>query len=167
VPLNEPQRLFLDQARSDYETYRYLTRTRKNICHRLHYLQMSTEKLAKVYFWQRGSFPGFSHHVFVPFLRDLLTDQPSVHEWFGYRSQHSFDLQRNAIRELALRIQNLAPAHGNNGPNPEYPWPPANPTNSPLRHDFQEWHDWSETAAGRHLRYFVANLLSNYQDHFP
>ena len=36
VPLNVPQKLFLDQARSDYETFRLLSR--RTVCHRLHYL---------------------------------------------------------------------------------------------------------------------------------
>ena len=44
--------------------------------------------------------------------------------------------------DLARHIQELAPAHGNNGPNPEYPWPPTLPTSSPLVHPFAEWQDW-------------------------
>ena len=71
MPLNAPQSLFLDQARSDYEIFQFLSR--RNVCHRLHYLQMCTEKLAKVYFWRHGNSPGLRHDKFAPFLRDLDT----------------------------------------------------------------------------------------------
>jgi hypothetical protein len=81
VPLNTPQQLFLDQARSDYEIYEHLMR--KNNCHRLHYLQMCTEKLAKVYFWRHGHSPGLNHFVFVRFLLDL-DPRPDFHQMFGY-----------------------------------------------------------------------------------
>jgi hypothetical protein len=166
VPRNIPQQLFLEQARSDYEVFGLLSR--RNICHRLHYLQMSTEKLAKVYFWRHGRFPGFGHHRFAPFLRDLESSRTAdFHRMFSYKDPRRFDSQKTAILDLATRIQELAPAHGNNGPNPEYPWPPNLPTTSPLVHPFTEWHDWSDSATGRRLRYFVENLLQNYPTLFP
>jgi len=121
VPLNTPQQLFLDQARSDYEIYDYLSR--KNNCHRLHYLQMCTEKLAKVYFWRHGHSPGLNHFVLVRFLLDL-DPRPDFHQMFGYVDRQRFDLQKASIFDLAQRLQDLAPAGGNSGPNPEYPWPP-------------------------------------------
>jgi hypothetical protein len=164
VPLNVPQQLFLDQARSDYEIYRYLSR--RNACHRLHYLQMCTEKLAKVYFWRGGVSPGLRHNKFEPFLRELDTHRTDFHHMFGYKDLQRFDLQKTSIFNLALRIQDLAPA-GNTGPNPEYPWPPTMPTTGPLTHDFAEWQDWNDTAAGRRLKFFVDNLLQNYLTYFP
>jgi hypothetical protein len=166
VPLNVPQQLFLDQARSDYETFRLLSR--RNVCHRLHYLQMSTEKLAKVYLWRHGHFPGFGHHKFAPFLRDLdFSRTADFHRMFGYKDPRRFNSQKTAILDLATRIQELAPAHGNTGPNPEYPWPPDMPTTSPLVHPFVEWQDWSDSVTRRRLRYFVENLLQNYPALFP
>jgi hypothetical protein len=164
VPLNLPQSLFLDQARSDYETFGRLSRS--NICHRLHYLQMSTEKLSKVYFWRGGIAPGLGHFTFEPFLR-ALNLRADFHRMFGYTDSRRFTLQRPAILNLAARLQRLAPAGGNQGPNAEYPWPPANPTNSPLTHTFLEWTDWNETTGGRRLRYFVENMLNNYLVYFP
>ena len=166
MPLNVPQQLFLDQARSDYETFRLLSR--RNVCHRLHYLQMSTEKLAKVYFWRHGHFPGFGHHKFAPFLRDLdFSRAADFHRMFGYKDPRRFNSQKTAILDLATRVQELAPAHGNVGPNPEYPWPPNMPTTSPLAHPFMEWQDWSDSVSGRRLKYFVENLLLNYPALFP
>ncbi len=166
MPLNVPQQLFLEQARSDDETFRLLSR--RNVCHRLHYLQMSTEKLAKVYFWRHGHFPGFGHHKLKPLLIDLDTYRAAdFYQLFGYKDPRRFNSQKTAILDLAARLQGLAPAHGNTGPNPEYPWPPNMPTTSPLVHPFAEWQDWTDSVAGRRLRIFVENLLQNYPTLFP
>jgi hypothetical protein len=165
VPLNIPQQLFLDQARSDYEIYRHLSR--RHPSHRLHYLQMATEKLAKVYFWRNGVFPGFSHHRFEPFLRALdSSGRTDFHRMFGYADARRFAVQKAAIFSLALLLQNLAPGGGNNGPNPEYPWPPNLPTLAPISYNFSEWRLWSETTPGRRLRQFVENLLDYYPVYF-
>jgi hypothetical protein len=129
---------------------------------------MCSEKLAKVHFWRHGYFPGFGHHKFAPFLRDLGTSRVAdFHRMFGYKDLRRFKGQETAILDLATRIQELAPAHGNNGANPEYPWPPNMPTASPLVHPFVEWHDWIDSVARRRLRYFVENLLQNYLALFP
>jgi hypothetical protein len=165
VPLNGPQRLFLDQSRSDYEMFRFLGR--RDVCHRLHYLQMCTEKLSKVYLWRNGNFPGFGHDKFEPFLNHLDAIRSDLHGMFGYRDVRHFTLKKPSILDLARSIQRLAPAHGNNGPNPEYPWPPNMPTTSPLVHTFTEWADWNHSVAGRRLKYFVENLLENYPVIFP
>jgi hypothetical protein len=166
VPLNVPQQLFLSQARSDYDIFLFLGR--RDACHRLHYLQMSTEKLAKVYFWRHGQSPGPGHHKFGPFLRDLDTSRAAdFHLMFGYKDPRRFYVTKVSIIALAERIQNLAPAGGNTGPNPEYPWPPNMPIASPLTHVFPEWQEWNDSVAGRRLRYFVENLLRDYVAFFP
>ena len=85
---------------------------------------------------------------------------------FGYIDSRRFRAQKAAIIDLAERIQNLAPAGRNVGPNPEYPWPRSLPTDSPLTHDFNEWRDWNNSAVGRRLKYFVQNLLQNYSVYF-
>ena len=41
------------------------------------------------------------------------------------------------------------------------------PLPRPLVHAFTEWQDWSESVAGRRLRYFIENLLQNYLAIFP
>lgn len=73
----------------------------------------------------------------------------------------------DVINGLATRLQNLALAGGNIGPNPEYPWPPNMPANGPLSYTFPEWQDWNETTSGRRLKIFVENLLQNYLSYFP
>ena len=166
MSLKIPQSLFLDQARSDYEVYGRLRGAAE--CHRLHYLQMCTEKLAKVYFWRNGNPVGLKHHVFEPFLRDLETSRPrDFHQMFGYVAARRFSHLKSSILDLASRIQNLAPGGRNPGPNPEYPWPPAMPTLGPLAYSFPEWRDWNQTTAGRRLHEFVRNLLENYSTYFP
>ncbi len=71
--MTEPQRLFLVQARSDYDVFRLLReqpRARVPECHPLHYLQMSTEKLGKAWDWGRGQ-GSLSHKALVAFLESL------------------------------------------------------------------------------------------------
>jgi hypothetical protein len=164
VPLNTPQRLFLDQARSDYDIYRRLAR--QDVCHRLHYLQMCTEKLSKAWFWRSMSPPGGGHHTFVPFLRALDTSgRADFHRMFGYSNVRRFVSQWPFLLHLASRIQNLAP--GMTNPNPEYPWPRNLPTEGPLAYTFPEWQDWNTTTAGRRLNYFLGHLLEHYLVYFP
>ncbi len=127
---------------------------------------MCTEKLAKAYFWKGGHSPGLKHFVFGPLLRDLAL-RPDFHEMFGYQDRRRFDLQEASILDLARRLQNLVPAGGNTGPNPEYPWPPNMPTSGPLSYDFPEWRDWIETTSGRRLRTFVETLLKDFESYFP
>lgn len=165
VPVNVPQQLFLNQAQSDYEIFRFLSR--RDACHRLHYLQMCTEKLSKVHFWRSGSVAGLRHDTLRLFLNHLKQGRADLYAMFGYKDIRRFNPQWASILDLATRIQNLAPAHGNSGPNPEYPWPPNTPTTSPLVHAFTEWEDWNNSVAGRRLKYFVENLLQNYPVVFP
>ena len=90
MPNNVPQQLFLRQARSDYEIFESLSPC--DICHRLHYLQMCMEKLAKVYFWRSGQSPGFRHDKFEPLLRDLDTTRTAdFYRMFGYQDQTLFN----------------------------------------------------------------------------
>ena len=162
--MNLQEELFLAQARSDYAIYKTLVD--RDICHRLHYLQMSTEKLGKAYFWRNGSFPGFGHHKFEPFLR-ALEHRPDFHKLFGLNDERRFEHLKSSIFRLAMNLQLLAPAHGNSGPNPEYPWPPLSPSTGPLMHSFTEWENWSDSLPGNHLKYCVENLLDNYATIFP
>jgi len=162
VPTNPQQEGFLRQARSDFEVYQLLAR--RGQCHRLHYLQMNTEKLAKTYFWAAGAGPR-KHDVFVDFLKAVEL-RPDFHRMFGYRDPQAKAHQQPAIFALARRIEGLAPA-GNPGPNPEYPWPRTMPTIAPVDHDFAEWHEWNETTAGRRLHAFVKKLLADYNIYFP
>lgn len=164
MPLNVPQQLFLAQARSDYEIFRRLAR--QGVCHRLHYLQMCTEKLSKVWFWRNMTVPAHGHYTFEPFLRALHSSGRSdLHRTFGYNDARGLMRRWPSILLLATRIQQLVP--GPTNPNPEYPWPRNNPTDGPLGYTFPEWQEWNSSTAGRRLRLFIENLLRDYQYYFP
>ena len=73
--MNEQQRLFLIQSRSDFAVFELL-RKRPEVasCDLLHYLQMTTEMLGKAHAWKTG--PNFtSHRAIVGFLRSLSTNR--------------------------------------------------------------------------------------------
>lgn len=65
--MDAEQALYLAQARSDLRAYDLLEPAEP--CHRIHYLQMATEKLAKAYFWKQGHPLRKRHDYFVAFLR--------------------------------------------------------------------------------------------------
>jgi hypothetical protein len=71
--MNAQQQAFLDQAQSDYAVYQFLNG--QAACHRLHYLQMATEKLGKAYFWGTTTPPRNIHEYFYRFLRAISTRQ--------------------------------------------------------------------------------------------
>ena len=76
--MNERQRLYLVQARSDWALYEFLKT--QPICHRLHYLQMCTEKLAKAFFWRSTGAGNLNHTAFVKFLRALKSQSKVARE---------------------------------------------------------------------------------------
>jgi hypothetical protein len=55
--MNNFQKLWWQQARSDLAVLALLRRHDICPCHQLHYLQMVTEKLAQAYFWRSKSPP--------------------------------------------------------------------------------------------------------------
>jgi len=77
--MNERQRLYLVQARSDWAVYQLLKS--QAICHRLHYFQMCTEKLAKAYFWKSPGAGKLGHAAFVKFVRAIATKQKVATNW--------------------------------------------------------------------------------------
>jgi hypothetical protein len=147
--VTEHQRLFLVQARTDYEVF-VLLRAAPNLpgCHALHYLQMATEMLGKAHAWRQGPRAG-THRAFVSFLRSLSTNR-SAQKHLGYEGQNDnwLHLVRKAA-PLAQRVENLAPSLSPDGPNPEYPWPRADPQAAPAEHVFDVWTELRDTAAGR------------------
>lgn len=91
-------------------------------CHRLHYLQMSTEKLAKGFQSDptTNSRPIRSHKAFVRFMQ-LAKSRPELRNRYG-RSSDQFAAMIDSLLPLARRIEELAPAGDQDAPNPEYPW---------------------------------------------
>ncbi len=159
------QSLWWRQAQSDHDVFVHLRRTGAGECHRLHYLQMATEKLSKAYLWRSGHAPPKSHTGLVRFLRALLDrrgelDRIAIIFEFG----PSVDLDRwvRNVRTLAYELQNIAPAEAGDGPNPEYPWPHQAPVHCPADHEFNLWRQLEDTGQGRKLLLFIGHAIERF-----
>lgn len=94
-------------------------------CHRLHYLQMCAEKLAKAYLTPpNGPPPPMSHAVIVRLVKSL-PQTPGVRQRLGLSDTARLRAYARSLQPVAEQIERLAPAlAGLNGPNAEYPWQP-------------------------------------------
>ncbi len=158
--MNEHQRLFLVQARSSFDVF-HLLRTTASLpaCHALHYLQMSTELLAKAHAWKLGA-KDLTHRAFVPFLRSLATNRKAQTVLGFERLTEQWEqLIRKAVL-LAEAIERLAPTLAHDGPNPEYPWPPTDPHTAPAEYDFELWQDLTATDSGRKFLAFIEQVFA-------
>jgi len=154
--MNSYQQLWWQQTSADHRVLRLLRRYGFEPCHQLHYLQMVTEKLGKAYFWRTGHAPRKSHASFVRFLQALddrqASDRLRVANLFGFGRAQDFENWIPTITPLAYDLERLAPAlAGDNGADPEYPWPRAAPLYTPATHGFAVWAQLTETGRGRQL----------------
>ncbi|MDB5310436.1 MAG: hypothetical protein JWO38_4638 [Gemmataceae bacterium] len=135
-------------------------RSQENIlrCHALHYLQMATELLGKAYAWRSGP-TKLTHRASVKFLKSLSSN-PKAQKRLGYEGQNeSWTHLLRKSKPLAEQIEDLAPALAGDNPNPEYPWPPDAPTETPVAFDFSIWAELTETAHGRQFLKLVSALF--------
>lgn len=132
--MNQVQRLFLVQARSAYAVSNLLKKCDSvHHCHKLHYLQMSTELLGKAHAWRSGPI-GKSHRALVTFLRTLSSNK-KAQRGLGYDRKN--EQWTHTIRKsipLAESLRNMAPALSKDGPNSAYPRPFDKPTATPAEH---------------------------------
>ncbi len=115
---------FLAQARSDHAILIRLADAAVEYCHRLHYLQMVVEKLAKSLLTPAGSAtpPPMTHAAFVRMLQ-VLKSRPEIRRQLGFDDAARFKSYIDSLLDLAGKIARLAPAQaGLTQPNPEYPW---------------------------------------------
>lgn len=115
---------YLIQARSDYAILRKLQSRDVEHCHRLHYLQMVSEKLAKAMLTpaSRTTPAPTSHAMFVRMLQ-VLKSRPEIRRKLGYQDTVIFKAFIDSLLQLAARIERLSPDQaGLINPNPEYPW---------------------------------------------
>jgi hypothetical protein len=160
--MNEQQRLFLVQARSDWDVFQLLKR--RPVCHQLHYLQMCTEKLAKAYFWRDKSAANLGHAAFSKFVRSIGTNR-TVAEKLGFPNTTSFKEWIKDVSDLAYELERLSPDLAGAGPNPEYPWPREEPTCAPIEQQFQAWAHF-QTANGNCLRRMIQQALGAFEAWF-
>ncbi len=115
---------FLKQAASDNAVRKVLNDAQVAYAHRLHYLQMVTEKLGKGLTTREGDSdpPPMVHAALVKMLQSLKAS-PNLRRRLGYRDSAVFRSFINSLLDLAGRIESLAPAMaGWSHPNAEYPW---------------------------------------------
>lgn len=130
---------FIRQARSDFDLYRRLSGAKDPPvarCHILHYLQMTTEKLAKAWGLPVGNTdqPPRGHAALVAFLR-VLRNRGDLRDRWGFR-RSQFQAYIDGILPLARRIQDLAPAIDPPPCNPEYPWRQSGGVTCPADYSF-------------------------------
>lgn len=108
---------FAQQAASDLRVYDLLQTTRLPKCHRLHYLQMASEKACKAYLYAGQNGPvahSNRHDVVEKVLTTWMRRHPAAYSG-GMRA---------TVRRYAHEIDRLAPAvdRDSRPDNVEYPW---------------------------------------------
>jgi len=134
------QRAFARQARADFETWDGLQGQRDvPDCHKLHFLQMACEKLAKAHLCTEGSDPKKIQASHAYFARAF----PRIAEYHYARIGNSRGKYKGVfkpLRQLAREIELLAPAVDDGGRRPdncEYPWElPDGAIRAPAEHTF-------------------------------
>jgi hypothetical protein len=135
---------FLRQARSDIALLlSHLTAAEVEYAHRLHYIQMGAEKLAKGFLHPSGANapPLPTHAALVRMLR-VIKGREDIRRMLGYPNRESYRAYIDSLLPLAQRIQDLAPAiAGFTRPNPEYPWrtPAAPEVSAPCEFTFNDF----------------------------
>lgn len=153
--MNARQAAFYRQAVSDWLVFRHLHPSmprwlenlqrvwcavvdvriaRFPVCHELHYLQMCTEKLSKAYY-PVDLYAG--HKAFRRLLTDLPQNQKALAP-LGFKMLGDLTRWAGSVKPIVDAIEDLAPAiaDAKGLPNPEYPWPKANPAIAPADHSF-------------------------------
>ena len=112
---------YLRQAKSDYALFLMLTEANAPLCHRLHYLQMATEKMSKGLLTPPGG-PRFarSHNALVNFMI-VAKVRHDIREASHFKSRTQFIAYIDSLIDTGRRIEDLSP-EGDDHPNPEYPW---------------------------------------------
>ncbi len=154
--MNDYQRRWWEQTLSDHAVLLLLRGQGAAPCHQLHYLQMVTEKLGKAYFWRTCRPPPKSHVSFVRFLQALDSrsnaDRAHIAGLLGFGKVQGFVNWISTVTPLAHALERLAPAlAGDNGANPEYPWPRLAPARAPATYSFPVWKELTEKGQGRQL----------------
>lgn len=169
--MNEPQRFWWEQAKSDHAVFVLLRVKGVGDCHLLHYLQMAAEKISKAYLWRSGTEPPRSHVGLMPFLQALISrslghkEQQRIAEIFDFRRRQDMEAWVRQVSPLAHELQNITPALAQDGPNTEYPWPPAHPTNCPALHSFDLWASLRDQAQGRSLLKFIERATHRFEQY--
>ena len=151
---------YLRQAKSDYALFLRLgTLDDVPLCHRLRYLQMATEKLAKFYLAPSdGTAFRNTHRIFADFVH-VAKGMTGIRRQLRMETHHVAYLAfLRAVEPLALQVQNLSP-EGDHRPNPEYPWQDdTGQVLSPLDYPFSDLQPTRNVNLQKLLRFIEACL---------
>lgn len=157
---------YLQQARSDWEVHNIAEQCPVAACHCLHYLQMTTEKLAKAGRLRAGD-PlqrvRTSHKGFVRFLQ-LAARNQTLAQALQMRGK-DLGLQIQGSLHIADQIELLAPNLAKNGPNPEYPWETSGRVVAPMSYCFPLSGEL-RSPQGRRLLKLISFLLADFDRFF-
>jgi hypothetical protein len=152
---------FKRQAESDYDVFVLLNKVEHlPVSHSLHYLQMTSEKIAKSFQCADDKRPPLKHSVLKTFMVSLKAT-PAVRNYLGYKGkEEAFGNFLRTMSSVADRIEKLAPSGQDvNSPNCEYPWQSrANPLDivAPVDYSFKEYmieYNKYEKFIGKMLKY--------------
>jgi hypothetical protein len=127
------------QSQSDFRVYLGFLPEVED-CHRLHYLQMACEKIAKAYRLRDTRIAleeeMRSHIAFSLFIENLL-ESPQIKERYRSQSAKLREVRRRA-RAFAREIEKLAPAvdREQSPANAEYPWSDGHEVQIPCRYHY-------------------------------
>ncbi len=148
---------YFQQAKSDYGMLlRLLEEEDIPLCHCLHYLQMTTEKLAKGFRTEPGGGPyARTHDVFALFVTRYAKLNPELRLACGITNTSQYLMYLEGLRDLAQRIEDLSPDGGDH-PNPEYPWQQRDQILVPLTYPFSDLDLRQQSAKMAKLLKFIA-----------
>ena len=123
---------FLTQARSDFDMLRLFVPDheddekfvkRYNIpeCHKLHYLQMCAEKLAKGFLTDEETKPLTIHRALVRFIQAAKLHK-GLMKACNYQNVNFFQKYLKSLIEIAETVEDLVPLGAAERLKPEYPW---------------------------------------------
>jgi hypothetical protein len=164
------QTLWWEQVHAEHRILLHLRKAGAEACHQLHYLQMVTEKLGKAYFWRSGNPPRRSHASFVRFLQALagrpMVDRNRIAQLLGFNRSDDFERRIQVTAPLAYELERLAPAlAGDDGPNPEYPWPRLAPAETPVMFEFSVWFQLTNSGRGRRLLKVIDHAVEEFPNY--
>lgn len=155
---------FLNQARSDWKTYKEIQElTTLDGCHKLYYLRVATEKLGKAALLHGNGYTPDNirkHKLFVKYLQQAHKN-PRLCKVLGKKPSQVKEYI-DSILSIATSIENLAPGEGNFGKNAEYPWELSGIVYSPCSYNFPELPEL-EAVHGKKYINLVKLLLEKFE----
>lgn len=156
---------YAEQSRSDFAVYRVHLQNAEE-CHRLHYLQMACEKIAKAYRLRDTRSFGednlYSHVAFSRFISEFLKAK-ALRERYRSQDAKRRHMERYA-RGLAASIERLAPAvdRERTPANTEYPWIDGAAVFVPIEYRFAVSAQLAEPA-GRDFLRLIETAINDFQ----